>query len=141
MWTINFPDARVRLIHLVRLSRIESLGDPLIAAETRPDVRHQKKKCCETAREYSCACVSDTLSKGFIFGEDKRALDLAHKGQSCVCELAAYAAQIREMAARLVFGVVLAAPRAQLALKHRKRKIILNCLCQEGRAKEKATHA
>lgn len=28
---------------------------------------------------------SDTLSEEFIFGEDKGALDLAHKGQPCLC--------------------------------------------------------
>lgn len=53
MWTVNFPDKRVRLIHLVWVVLVESnliTGDPLIArvlelaAENHPSVCHQKKE-------------------------------------------------------------------------------------------------
>lgn len=60
--------------------------------------------------EYSYVCKSDTLSKGFIFGEDKGVLDLVHKGQSRICELAISATQRLEMAVCLVVSVSCAQP-------------------------------
>lgn len=53
MWTINFPDKRVRLILLVSVGLVESYlitGDPLIArvfelaAENHPNACHQEKE-------------------------------------------------------------------------------------------------
>ena len=83
--------------------------------------------------EYSYVRESETLSKGFIFGEDKAALDLAHNGQSCSSELAIYRTQISEMAVCQVFAVSCDDAFCSVCLKDCKLKIISNFLCKEGR--------
>ena len=78
----------------------------------------------EKRHEYSYVRKSDTLSKGFIFGGHKRALDPPHKGQSCICESAFYSTQICEMAAVSGFQCLVAMPCAQLASTDGKCKMI-----------------
>lgn len=93
--------------------------------------RSSEEEEVRSGREYSYVCKSDTLSEGFIFGEDKGALDVVHKGRSCVCELGIYTTQMSEMAACLVFQCLVAMPCAQLALKDCEWKTIPNCLSRK----------
>ena len=60
----------------------------------------------EKRHEYSYVRKSDTLSKGFIFGGHKRALDPPHKGQSCICESAFTAHKYVRWQQCLVFSVL-----------------------------------
>lgn len=81
---------------------------------------------------------SDSLSEGFIFGEDKGALDLLHKGEACVCELAIYTAQKIRGGSVSGFECFVAVPLAQLALEDCKCEAILNSVCQRERESERA---